>query len=139
MLKYFRQRKILETFRNFHKNRIFDTSVFTTAVRKSRSHFGPFSPGSILEPKMHFGAQNAFLGPEMHFWLQNAPRRKGSKTEQTFPHRCSKNRRVKNVNFVEILQSFQKCALSKIVSHTFHIFVKLDLKSIIFALCTKHL
>ncbi len=33
--KDFRQRTILKTFQNFHKIHIFDTSVFTTAVRKS--------------------------------------------------------------------------------------------------------
>jgi hypothetical protein len=75
-----RQRKILKTFRNFHKNHIFDTSVFTTAVRKSLwtlcplfagEHFG--ARNAFLGPEMHFGPQNAFLGPEMHFWVLFAP------------------------------------------------------------------
>ena len=43
------------------------------------------------------------------------------------------NRRVKNVNCVEILESFQNCALSKIFFHTFshlQIFIQRNLPQI---------
>ena len=78
--KDFRRRTILKTFRNFHKIHIFDTSVFTTAVRKSLWTPGPLFAGehfgaqnAFLGPKMHFGLRNAFLGPEMHFGVLFAP------------------------------------------------------------------
>ena len=78
--KYFQQRTILKGFENFHKIHIFDTSDFTTAVRKSLwtpcplfagEHFG--AQNAFLGPEMHFGPQNAFLGPEMHFGVLFAP------------------------------------------------------------------
>ena len=48
-------------FRIFHKNDLFDTSDFTTAVRKSVYTPWPPFPGE------HFGAQKRILGPKSHF------------------------------------------------------------------------
>ncbi len=79
-----RQRKILKTFRNFHKNHIFDTSDFTTAVRKSL-----WTPCPLFA-REHFGAQNAFWdpkfisGPKMHFGTKMLPGEKGPKWNRLF-------------------------------------------------------
>ena len=79
VLKIFSTTHNSGNFAEFSQNHIFDRSDFTTAVRKSLSRFAPFSPGSILVPKMHFWAQKAFwaskyvFGPKMHFGLLFAP------------------------------------------------------------------
>ena len=84
--------------------------------------------GAKRTPTCIFGPQNAFcgpkciFGPKMHFGLQNAPRRKGSQTEQTLPHRCSKKRRVGKLIFLKILKSCQNPALSKIFFTQFQLF-----------------
>ncbi len=89
----------------------------------------PSRQGGKKDPKMHFWTQKCIFGPKSAFWgafltflLQNAPWRKGSKVARTFPHRCSKNRRVGNVDFIKILTKIGFCVVENLVLHISHFF-----------------
>ena len=70
--KDLRQRTILKTFQNFHKITFSTRRISLQRYRKVCGHLGPFSPGRIFVPKMHFWAQKCILGTKVHFWAHNA-------------------------------------------------------------------
>ena len=61
-----------KVFRNFTEITFLARRFLLQRCRKVRSHLGPFSPGSILVPKMHFWPRIAFWTPKCIFGPKNA-------------------------------------------------------------------
>ena len=94
------------------------------------ANFGQNRKKCTFCSKITFWAQKCISGTKM------LPGEKGARCPQTFPHRCSKNRRVENVIFVKIPKGFQICALSEIFFTHFPHFRKFRRK--IHQFCTFH-